>query len=154
MNRIIPALCAIMLSSTASAETKRTRLALNWEARPTGKNETVNSRARIPGATVVFIRDIANVSTDEVAIVSDGGAVCRTMVDSDQPIHLVCGSLDTYYYFRRVGSDVQLDRVEEIEVAPPPTEAPAAPPPAKKTPAKRKASPAPYSPGWRPRTST
>jgi hypothetical protein len=156
MNRIVPALCAILLSSTASAETKRTRLALNWEARPTGENETVNSRARIPGAMVIFIRDIANYSTDTVAIVSDGGAVCRTMVNSDQAIHLICGSFEAYYDFRRVGSVVQLDRVEEVEVAPPATEAPVAPPsppPAKKTPAKRKA-PAPYSPGWSPRTST
>jgi hypothetical protein len=150
MKQILIAAFVMLSAANAAAETKKTQLALNWEPMPTGANETAKALARIPGAVIVYVRDIEQYSTDTVSLLSDNGAFCRTMVRSAESLFLNCGSLDSFYSVSRVGGPIELFRIEEVDPAPTEEAPPARPSPPKKAPVKQKS--APYTPGWSPKT--
>lgn len=126
-------LAVTLLSVDGWSETTRTPVAINWESKPVTGFQTVHSTARVPKATLRFVRDVEGVSTDHLEILLDSGVYCATVVLSSDSIRLDCGTMDQRYMAIRTTANGGLLTLSYIEERPdPPSEAPAAPAPAPK----------------------
>jgi hypothetical protein len=133
----------------AHAETKSTKLALNWESRPKAANQTENASAKLPGDSfVLWWRDVESVSTDTFVLGNQNGSMCIGTVRSSDPIVLECGRTDDYLKLTRlIGESIEVRRLEEV--APPPQQQS---PPPKRTP-RPAPSKQPDSPAYAPAKS-
>jgi hypothetical protein len=134
---------ALLMSVNGHAEITRTTIAINWTVLPTKGFQTVNSTARVPHATLSFVRDVESISTDQLEILTDSGIYCMAMVLSSDSIRLDCGTLDARYKaYRHAGTNGMLKLEYVVETSdPPPAETP---PPA--APAKKRVVPPPLPP--------
>lgn len=142
------ALTAASFACPARAETKVTKLALNWEQLPKKANQTENAFAKLPGeAFVYWWRDIENVSTDSFLITDRNGSMCMSTVRSSDPVVLDCGRIDDYLKLTRIAKGIEIERHQTLPEPPPDA---AAPPGSEAAPPQRSPSPAPSKAPYRP----